>query len=102
MRSAPRLADPGLVAADAPAQLGAEAEVARRMELDEAAGLDGEADIADRGADIVLVALVLEADGGAEIDDAVAAEQAEAGAVVAAPRTASARPGGEGRRSAWG
>ena len=70
------------MAANALAKLGAEAEIADREDLDEAAGLDGEADIADRGADIVFLALVLEADRRAEIEGAVAAEEAEADAVV--------------------
>ena len=76
------VADQALMAADALAKLGAEAEVAGREDLDEAAGLDGEADIADRGADIVFLALALEADRRAEVERAVAAEQAEADAVV--------------------
>ena len=81
------------MAAKAAAQLGADAEIARRIDVDEAADLDGEADVADRGADIVLLALALEADRGAEIDDAVMAEEAEAGAVVRAIRTVIGSPG---------
>ena len=55
------IADQAAMAANALAQLGAQAEVADRIDLDEAAGLDREADVADRGADIVLFALGLEA-----------------------------------------
>ena len=55
------VADQPLMAAEPLAERGAQAEIVAREELDEAAGLDGEADIADRGADIVLVALALEA-----------------------------------------
>ncbi len=42
------------MAAEALAELGADAEIVGREDLDEAADLDGEADVADRGADIVL------------------------------------------------
>ena len=45
------------MAAYALADLAAQPEIADRIELDEAARLDREADVADRRADVVLLAL---------------------------------------------
>src|SRR5699024_8557517 len=75
--------DVGAEVADEPAmpayplaQLAAQAKVAHRIELDEAAGLDREVDVADRRADIVLFALAAQRNRRAQVEAAVLAEQA--------------------------
>jgi hypothetical protein len=60
----------------------AQAEILAQVEVHEGAHLDREIDVPDRGADIFLVAFALELDQRAEVDDAVAPQQADADAVV--------------------
>ena len=62
------IADQAAMSANALADLAAQAEAADRIELDEAAGLDREADIAHRRADIVLLAFCPDGDRRAEIE----------------------------------
>src|SRR4029077_13241084 len=70
------------MAVDALTELAAQAQAARRIELDETARLDGEADIADGRADILLLTLAAQRDRRAEIDAAVLAEQDDADALI--------------------